>query len=274
MAVCHSKALSSQRMWILCSCVACWTQKSMSTQLKLSYSDLASHCVSVEPQELLLDLFLAKQDCWKCLQASSWGSAYFWSEMSSSSLITDPKAICIPVPQISLCQALQNWGSPLLKFVGGLCLCLGSETDTRASRHCLPVFDRGGCGREVTTQRQGQSLCVQVGTHTSPAFSCSPFHHRTGNSKVLWAWSHRLGGREEELVHAFFAREVEPWWSYHLTTVTAEACGAASQYFPIPGKWDQRRGIPSFCKQLSPWLSLHLVWHKGRNEWAGRSWCF
>lgn len=35
----------------------------MSTQLKLSYSDLASHCVSVEPQELLLDLFLAKQDC-------------------------------------------------------------------------------------------------------------------------------------------------------------------------------------------------------------------
>lgn len=118
--MCHSKALHSQGMWILCSCVCCWTQKAISTQLKLSFSDLASHCVSVQPQELLLHLFLVKQDCWKCFQASSWDSAYPSLEMSSSSLIAD---ICIPVPQISLCQALQNWSSALLKFVEVLYLC-------------------------------------------------------------------------------------------------------------------------------------------------------
>lgn len=46
--------------------------------------------------------------------------------MSSSSLITDPKAICIPVPQIPLCQALQNWSSPLLKFVE-FCVCVWDQ---------------------------------------------------------------------------------------------------------------------------------------------------
>lgn len=89
---CHSKALHSQGMWILCSRVSRWTQKCMSTQLKLSFSGLASHCVSVQPQELFLDLFLVKQNCWKCFQASSWGSAYSSLEMSSSLLITDPKS--------------------------------------------------------------------------------------------------------------------------------------------------------------------------------------
>lgn len=122
--VCHSKALHRQGMWILCSGVGCWTQKNMRTQWKLSYSDLASHCVSVQPQELLLDLFLAKQDCWKCFQASSWDSAYSSLEMSSSSLITDPKSHLHACAQISLCQALQYWSSALVKFVGVFYLLL------------------------------------------------------------------------------------------------------------------------------------------------------
>lgn len=162
---------SSQGMWILCSCVGCWTQKDMKTRLKLSYSDLASHCVSVQSQELLLDLFLAKQNCCKCLQASSWGSAYSSFETSSSSLLTDPKAFCIPVLQMSLCQALQNWNSALLKFVGVLYLCSRSETDTRAPRHFFTsLWQRSDNTEAGTVTLCPSSGCIGGGQHVSSIF--------------------------------------------------------------------------------------------------------
>lgn len=89
-----------------------------------------------------------------------------------------------------------------------------------------------------------------------------------GSNKDPWARVHRLCGREKKLPHPFWG---EKWSHSGPTTVRMEAYGAASISQTQKLKWDWRKEIPSFYKQLPPWLCPCLVWQKGQNEWAGRS---
>lgn len=80
----------------------CQALQSMAEQLTLSYCGLGSCHVSVEPQQLLLVLFLAKQNHLLCHCRFSWVLAYSQLEKSLSSLLKYlngyklcPKLVCV-----------------------------------------------------------------------------------------------------------------------------------------------------------------------------------